>query len=506
MRRGDVAPALLVLHSHAVGDGYLLLRPSQGLVGEGLLAEVVEGVEALLCALQEHRRVVDAAVLGVILLRHLGQVHAAAAAPLALHLVGMQGERVGQVDDVARLSVLEQGGIALGGDLLYLPLHGRQQHLILARQHVGHHHHAVALGVHVGGVVVPVGPVGLMVCIDGVARGERAVGVVEYQPRSVVALQGEHEFQAVAQVVGREGVAQWQFALHVAACHAADEFHALGVVEVGVGHVGLEVHLLLAVPHVVAIVGEGVVLHHGLHFVRSAQHAEGELTLEVALHDTSRRAHLVLVHHEACTAYGDAGALVHDESREPDTGGDGEVAVLLVVRPGVEGDVESALAVLRKVVVRYVLIGHGDLVGTLLVAPVAKVFYTVEARLVGLAGGWGYVLLGAGGRHGDLDAGYARAVGEAHIAFHLARLDATACHFGRRGLVQALALVDRRDAVLVVEHGRHGLVLILLIGHLRGYDLPRTFGEAASLHPEVVYGVLGLLPRQQYAALTGLRL
>ena len=107
----------------------------------------------------------------------------------------------------------------------------------------------------------------LLVGIGGLACGERAIGVVEYEPRAVVALQREHYLQAVAQVVGGERVAQGKFALHVSACHAADKRHLRGVVEVGVGHVGLEVNLRLAVLRVVAPAREFVTLHDGLHGV-----------------------------------------------------------------------------------------------------------------------------------------------------------------------------------------------------------------------------------------------
>ena len=137
-------PALL---PHGVCHGYLLLHALDGLVVEVFLAEVAEVVEALLLVFQEHGRVVDAAVLGVVFHHHTVEMDTSAACPVALEGVGVEGERVGQIDDVAGLSVLEERGVALGGDLLYLPLHRRQLHLILARQLVGIDHHAVPLGV-----------------------------------------------------------------------------------------------------------------------------------------------------------------------------------------------------------------------------------------------------------------------------------------------------------------------------------------------------------------------
>ena len=114
---------------------------------------------------------VDAAVLGVILLYGLGKFHPAPALPRSLDGIGVQGQRVGQVDDIARLSVLEECGVALCGNLLYLPLHGRQQHLVFAGMLVGIDHHAVTLGVHAGGVFVLVYLVVLLMRIDGIAGG-----------------------------------------------------------------------------------------------------------------------------------------------------------------------------------------------------------------------------------------------------------------------------------------------------------------------------------------------
>ena len=73
--------------------------------------------------------------------------------------------------------------------------------------------------------------------------------------------------------------------------------------------------------------------------------------------------------------------------------------------------------------------------------------------------------------------------------------------------MQALAVVDRTDAVFVVEHRRHGLVLIFQSGHLRSNDYPFLVGgDVATLHAEVIYRVLGFLPRQRHAALMRLGL
>ena len=45
----------------------------------------------------------------------------------------MQRERVGKVKHVACLAGLEESGVALGGNLLNLPLHRRQHDAVLAR-------------------------------------------------------------------------------------------------------------------------------------------------------------------------------------------------------------------------------------------------------------------------------------------------------------------------------------------------------------------------------------
>ena len=169
----------------------------------------------------------------------------------------------------------------------------------------------------------------------------------------------------------------------MSAGHAADELHLCGIVEVGVGHVFLEIHLGQIVLRVEAIAHELMILHHGLHLVQSAQHAEGELTLEVRLYGSAGRAHLAAVNLEVSTLDGYAGAMIHHQSRELDTVDDGEVAVPLVVRLKVEGDGQSLLAFLRQVVASDARHGHG--VSSLLVAPVGQTVHAVESALVGHA-------------------------------------------------------------------------------------------------------------------------
>ena len=150
---------------------------------------------------------VDAAVLGLVFLYHGGQLLVIAyGLPLAHKGVAVHDDGVREVDDIAHLSVLEQGGIALGRDLLNLPLHGRQQHLVFTCIGVGRDHHAVQRGVYVGLILVlAVHLAGSLVAEHLVALLQVAVLLVEHQPRGVVAFQGEDHLQVVAQVVRRQG-------------------------------------------------------------------------------------------------------------------------------------------------------------------------------------------------------------------------------------------------------------------------------------------------------------
>ena len=173
---------------HAVGQCQFLLRAREVLVAVVAFAEVVEGVEALLAVVDDDWRVVDAAVLGVILLHGVGHLDGGRL-PRALHLVFVRGDGVRQVYHVARLSVLEQRGVARGRDLLDLPFHGRQFHLVLARIGVGVDLLAVQRGMYLGLVSHRlVHLVGLRVLEHLVALLQRAVLDVEHQSRGVVAL------------------------------------------------------------------------------------------------------------------------------------------------------------------------------------------------------------------------------------------------------------------------------------------------------------------------------
>ena len=182
-----LGPVLLL---HAVGQRQLLLAARQVLEQVVLVAEEVELAEALLPVFDADRRVVDAAVLGLIHLFHGGQLLVVAAGrPRTLEGVAVHRDGVRQVDDLAHLAVLEQRGVALGGNLLHLPLHGRQQQLVFTRIGVGRYHHAVQRGVYAGLVLMlAVVAVGLLVQKDLVAGVLVAVLLVEHQSRAVVTL------------------------------------------------------------------------------------------------------------------------------------------------------------------------------------------------------------------------------------------------------------------------------------------------------------------------------
>ena len=170
--------------AHAIYQWYLggLARQFGGHVT--LVAEVVEVVVAYLLVGHLHGAVVDAVIDGVILGR--GVLHAVLVDVVVRAVVAdlQRVKRVGQVDDLAHLSLLEQCGVALAVHLLNLPAHGRQLQLVLASRQVGCHHHAFALRQHRGVVLVAASLVGHHLL------ALRAVGVqvVIHQPRRVVAL------------------------------------------------------------------------------------------------------------------------------------------------------------------------------------------------------------------------------------------------------------------------------------------------------------------------------
>ena len=114
-------------------------------------------VDAVIDSVIGSRRRLDRLIVHILVFAHVGGV--------------LADEAVGQVDDLAHLSLLEQRGIALTVDLLHLPAHRRQHQHVLARRRVGSHLHALALYLHRGIVLVAT----LLVPEDLLAL--RAVGV-----------------------------------------------------------------------------------------------------------------------------------------------------------------------------------------------------------------------------------------------------------------------------------------------------------------------------------------
>ena len=170
----------------------------------------------------------------------------------------------------------------------------------------------------------------------GVALGASGVQVVIHQPRGVVALECEDHRQVIAQVVAGEVVVKGQTALVVATCDAADEFHLRVIVEIYLRHVVGELMALSALE--VAVVGEGMTVHHGLDSILAVEHVERECTVEVGLHvATFIIMQRLAVHAEAGTLHGDAGAVVHHVAGEAMAVGDDELVQRLVVALVVEG-------------------------------------------------------------------------------------------------------------------------------------------------------------------------
>ena len=92
-------------------------------------------------------------------------------------------EAIGQVDDLACLTFLEQCGITLAIDLLYLPTDWWQHQRVLTRHGVGLHRHALALH-HSSSLVA----IAASMREGELARLQVGVLVVVDQPRRVVAL------------------------------------------------------------------------------------------------------------------------------------------------------------------------------------------------------------------------------------------------------------------------------------------------------------------------------
>ena len=112
------------------------------------VSQIVKLIVTHLFVIQRDGSLVDTVVDGVVFQCHLLHLLPVSGNPRALFRVLMESERVGEVNHFAHLAVLEQCGIALCADALYLPLHGRQHHLVFSRLHVGPYLDVVARGVH----------------------------------------------------------------------------------------------------------------------------------------------------------------------------------------------------------------------------------------------------------------------------------------------------------------------------------------------------------------------
>ena len=237
----------------------------------------------------------------------------------------MRSDGVGQVNHVVHLSVLEQRGIALCRNLLNLPFHGWQFHVILSCVHIGGHFHAVLRGVYLSLIGVF-----LVVCRvdeDLIAGRLLAVGHVEHQSGSVVALQHKHHLQVIAQVVLRKRVAQWDGSLVFATRHTSDECHSGVVVEVSGTYIGGEIVTLLCIAVILIVVAffeKIVAILHRLDGAVAGQHAEGKLALKVGGHLAAGGVHLVAIHQERHALHRDARAGVHHIARELHALCDGE--------------------------------------------------------------------------------------------------------------------------------------------------------------------------------------
>ena len=109
-----------------------------------------------------------------------------------------------QIDGLAHLAALEQGGIALGRHLNDFVLGRVQPYLVFARLWIGLDGHRVAGDVNLCGVA----PFALGILqTEGhqiVGRLHRLIVLLADEPRGVVALQLHHNLQRVAQVVLRQ--------------------------------------------------------------------------------------------------------------------------------------------------------------------------------------------------------------------------------------------------------------------------------------------------------------
>ena len=403
------------------------------------------------------------------------------------------GQAIGKVDDLTHLTFLEQGRVAGAVYLLHLPAHGRKHERVFTGGEVRGNLHALAQGLHRGIVLVAAA----RMTDHLLALGAVGVQVVIHQPRRVVALQGEHNRQRVAQVVLRQVIQQRLAALLVAADHAAGQPHLRGVVEIDASHVARDV--LLAGVLIPAVVREHVIIHHSLNGVVTLHQAEGETAVVVGLHEVALGVvDLPAVDEEVDTLHRDARAVVHHEARETLAAGDDELVHSLVVARGVEGHrvgihlqtenfgghrlhlvIYSRLALVRQLVAFEV---------AALVGPDARHLLSIIDDV-------------------HLDIGSARAVVVAHVALQAAGVLTLAGLLLSLAGADALAVVNADDLIFIRGQWRHAGVLVAQLVDIGGYLFPRIVALAfdTALHDEVVDGVAVSVPAQQHAALARLR-
>ena len=328
--------------------------------------------------------------------------------------------------------------------------------------------------------------------IGGVALGEVGVQIVVNQPRCVVALEGEHHRQRVAQVVLRQVVAQRQQALVVTTNHATRQLHLGGIVEVDAGHIILEA-LLVAVL-IPTVVSELVIFHHGLNAVVALHHAERETTVVVGLYRVALGiVYLLAVHHEVNTLNWDAGAVEHHVARESHTVGNDKLLQRLVVAGGIEGYIVVFYLQLDRFAHRRYLIRN---------AGSALVRQLVDHKVTALVGiGVSHRAVGYNGVY--LHLGHACAVLEAHIALYATGMLALTHLYLGFGRVAAFALVHGYYLIFVNSQRRYAGILVAHLVDVGCYLLPSviTLTLYAALHGEVVYWVAIGVPCQQHAAL-----
>ena len=219
-----------------------------------------------------------------------------------------------QVDSLAHLAVLEQGGVALGRYFNDFVLGGVQHDLVFARLGIGTDSQRMAGNIHACRVLVA-STEGSLVH----SALHCFVLLLANKPGGVVALQLDDNLQRVAQVVLREAVAKRPATLDVATYYTTAQHDGSRVPKIDIRDVLDEVvliFLILAdgiVIHQESAVSKVVVVLHGLDRVRSPRNAQREGALVVGCNDlVTGIVHHVAVELEGYTWHGNRGvAVVH---------------------------------------------------------------------------------------------------------------------------------------------------------------------------------------------------